>query len=205
VIGRAIGIATLLGASAFASVSAQKEQKHRDKHKLAASYPAHVLIIRHGEKPPDASASESLSPTGVARAKALSQLFTKSTTRPDPLPKPDFIFATRVSKHSQRPIETASPLGTALHITVDTEYGDNGVEKLAEELFNDPKYEGKTILIVWHQGMIPKLARALGAKDAPHGWKESVFDRVWEITYADDGEVEFQDRPQHLLPGDSVR
>jgi hypothetical protein len=66
----------------------------------------------------------------------------------------------------------------------------------------DPQYAGKVVLIAWHHGKIPELARALGAIDAPDKWNAKVFDRVWELTYAD-GAATFQDLPQEALPGDS--
>jgi broad specificity phosphatase PhoE len=194
----AITTVTLLGPAALAA------QKHR-KADTPESYPAHVLIMRHAEKPPEPSRSVDLAPAGVARAKALSQLFTASARRPDPLPKPDFIFATHDTKHSHRPSETAAALGAALGLTVDTRFGDEDVKPLAREVFGHHKYAGKTVLIVWHQGTIPDLAKALGATDAPKSWKDSVFDRVWEISYGKDGKVTFQDRPQQLLSGDSSK
>lgn len=167
--------------------------------------PAHVLIIRHAEKPPDSDTSLDLAPAGFARAKALPQLFVTSQQRRDPLPEPDFIFAASDTKHSRRSAETASPLGAALQLKVDTHYADNQARSLARALLSKKKYDGKTILIVWHQGTIPKLAKALGAKDAPSGWKDSVFDRVWEIDYSGYGTISFHNRPQHLMPGDSSR
>ena len=169
------------------------------------SYPAHILIIRHAEKPPDVDRSLDLAPAGAARARALPQLFTSSPGRPDPFPKPDFIFATQDTKHSHRPFETVAPLGSALGLRINTTFADNDVRALARELLEHRKYEGKTVLVVWHQGTIPDLAKALGARDVHKGWPDSVFDRVWEITYTKNGKASFEDRPQHLMSGDSAR
>jgi hypothetical protein len=49
----------------------------------ADTYPAHILIIRHAEKPAEGSG---LSPEGKARAPALPKLFMKSDDRPNPFP-----------------------------------------------------------------------------------------------------------------------
>jgi broad specificity phosphatase PhoE len=178
-------------------------QKH-DKGNDHATYPAHILIIRHAEKPPEPSSSVDLNAAGVARANALAQLFAGSAKRTDAFPKPDFIFATADTKHSHRPSETAAPLGSALGIKVDTRFGDGDVKPLARELLGRRTYEGKTVLVVWHQGTIPELAKALGA-DPPRGWKDSVFDRVWDITYDQHGKASLADRPQRLMRGDSER
>jgi broad specificity phosphatase PhoE len=198
---RLISVASVTTLSFSGALPAQQHDK-RGGHE---AYPAHVLIIRHAEKPPEPSKSVDLTPTGVARAKALPQLFTSSAKGAGPLPRPEFIFAARDTKNSHRPSETAAPLGAALGIPVDTRFTDSDVKALAREILGHRKFEGKTVLIVWHQGTIPDLAKALGATDAPRSWKDSVFDRVWEITYSKNGKVSFEDRPQHLLRGDSAQ
>ena len=58
-------------------------QKHQKSDHV--TYPAHVLIIRHAEKPPDSDASLDLSPAGFARANALPRLFVASAQRANPL------------------------------------------------------------------------------------------------------------------------
>src|SRR5438445_235430 len=83
----------------------------------AQAQPRQVLIIRHAEKPEGDSIH--LSPEGQQRAEALLRLFTKSADRPDPFPTPDFIFATKKSSHSNRPLETVLPLAKALNLDVN--------------------------------------------------------------------------------------
>jgi hypothetical protein len=68
-------------------------------------------------------------------------------------------------------------------------------------LLSDPKYAGKTVLIAWHHGKLPALAKALGAKDVPEKWDDGVFNRVWEITY-EKGVAKFSDLPENALPED---
>ena len=80
---------------------------------------------------------------------------------------------------------------------------DKGILNLSQLLFSDNRYQGKTVLICWHHGTIPDLARALGATNSPDHWKSKVFDRVWQISYDDKGNTTFADRPQRLLPDDS--
>lgn len=159
------------------------------------THPKTILLIRHAEKP----ASEDdihLSPEGVKRAEALPKLFDKS------FPKPGFIFATKASKHSNRPVETVTPLAKMLNLDINAKFEDDEYPKLAAELFTNPKYEGKTVLICWHHGKLPELASALGATDVPDKWKDSVFDRVWVVTF-ENGKAKLSKRHQELLPGDS--
>ena len=167
------------------------------------SFPRTVLIIRHGEKPPEGDESVHLSKQGEQRAAALHELFERSEKRPKPFPVPDDVFATAATKHSKRPIEIVKLLVDLLRLPFNKEYDDDDFKKVAKEIFHSKKYEGKTILICWHHGKIPELARALKVVDAPGKWKDPVFDRVWQITYDATGKATFADRPQRLLPGDS--
>ena len=159
-----------------------------------SSGPAIVMIIRHAEKPEDKDPN--LSPKGFQRADALAHVI------PDHFPRPDFLFATKRSAHSERPLETITPLARAMHMDVESKLKDAEFAQLAHQILTEPKYAGKTVLIAWHHGEIPSLAHALGAKDAPDTWKGDVFDRLWKITY-DHGVATWQDLPQHALPGDS--
>jgi len=171
----------------------------------APDAPAHgphiVLIIRHAEKPEPAATGEkdpNLSPRGYQRADALAKVI------PDRFPKPDILIATKRSKGSNRPVETITPLAKALNEEIASTYNDDEVDQLAHELLTADKYTGKTVLIAWHHGKIPALAKALGVKDAPDQWPAEFFDRVWEITYTGDTAT-WQDLPQKALPGDAEK
>ncbi len=152
------------------------------------------MIIRHAEKPADKDPN--LSPRGFERAAAL------ATALPAHFPHPDFLIATKRSAHSDRPMETITPLARALHEEIEHSVKDDDVAELARSILTDPRYAGKTVLIAWHHGKIPELAHALGAKDAPDAWDEKAFDRVWKIRY-EKGVAKWQDLPQRALPGDS--
>jgi len=168
-------------------------------------YPQLVLIIRHAEKPPEEARSVHLSAEGKKRAEVLPQLFQTSKKRPDPFPAPDFIFAAQNSKHSHRSVETVTILAKKLKLPINSNYPDDDFARLAHELFKNPKYASKTILICWHHGTIPQLAKQLKAADAPDTWKGHVFDRVWQITYDTNGKATFLRRPQQLLATDSAK
>jgi hypothetical protein len=95
------------------------------------TYPAHVLIIHHAEKPSADAASPDLSAEGRERAEALPQLFLKAGNRPEPFPKPDFVFADADSKNSHRPKETVAPLAKALGLKINDQFSDADDAKLA--------------------------------------------------------------------------
>jgi len=165
----------------------------------ADTYPAHVLIIRHAEKPAD---GQGLSPEGKARAAALPKLFMKSDTRPEPFPTPDFIFAAENSKESHRPVDTVTPLADKLRLPVHSDIKNEHFEKLVQELFQKPKYAGKTVLICWHHGKMPDLAKALKGVDIPKRINEDTFNLIWQIDYSKDGKAKTSTGSQKLMPGD---
>ena len=171
----------------------------------APQYPLQVLIIRHAEKPPEDTNSVHLSAEGVKRAEALHQLFEASKNRPAPFPTPDFIFAAKDSKQSHRPVETVTEAAKKLKLPIDSRFPNDDFAGLVQELFQNSKYADKTILICWHHGTAPQLAKRLQAADAPASWKGTVYDRVWEISYDATGRATFRDRPQQLLATDSAK
>jgi len=160
--------------------------------------PATILIFRHAEKLTDGQSH--LSPAGFKRADRLRDLFVPPGARPD-LPTPQVIFATHLSAHSNRPVETVTPLAQALHLAVDDSISNDDYATLAQALLSG-KYAGKVVLIAWHHGNIPSLVTALGAKPPVETWPDEQFDRIWRIDYVN-GKATIQDLPQHLMPGDS--
>jgi hypothetical protein len=163
--------------------------------------PATVLLIRHAEKLTDGRID--LSAVGFERAKVIPLLFggANQAVAAHKLPRPDFLFATHVSKRSNRPVETITPLSEALGLPISHEIDDKDFATLAKELLSG-KYAGKVVLVAWHHGSLPQFARALGAVPPYDPWPETQFDRVWRIDYKG-GKATLVDLPQELLPGDS--
>jgi hypothetical protein len=176
--------------------------------------PHHVLIIRHAEKPKGGNDIH-LTSRGAGRAAALPSLFLippTFPTQPAPFPTPDFLFATKESPESNRPVETVRPLAKALgDMPIHDKHANGDYQAVVDHVFGDAKFAGKTVLICWHHGKIPQLAGAV-AKQAknhdalrrqiPGPWDDQVFDRVWQFTFDSQGGATFADRPQRLLFGD---
>ncbi len=194
------------------------------------AYPAQVLIIRHGEKlgtTSDKDGGPDLSIRGSARAAALPSLFVPagppalscpltaiaggfsgvytSVSIAGAAPRftaPAFLFATQRSKESNRPVETITPLASALGLTIDNQHADADYAKVASDILTNAKYAGTVVLICWHHGNIPALATALGITSPPP-WPGTVFDQVWQITWP--GSVATLATPgQMLLYGDTA-
>ena len=156
--------------------------------------PSEILLIRHAEKT-EPKSDFHLNDRGRARAQALPGLFTSRFATPEVL------FAARRSKLSNHAFETIEPLAQALRLPIDDHLPDGKFAVLATLLLTDPRYSGKRVLVCWHHESIPRLARALGATNAPPKWRDKVYDQVWRLRYAE-GSVTFEPLPQQLLPGD---
>ena len=168
----------------------------------ATNPPAQILVIRHGEKPGDPCVeneadSPDLSIKGQERAAAL------AFNLPAAFGKIDHLFATQKSKHSDRPVETITPLAAALNLKINSDYADGDFETIAAHILGHPKYSGERILICWHHGKIPQLAAALHVANPPSPWPCGVFDRVWIIDYEAGGSAVLRNVPQQLLYGES--
>ena len=150
-----------------------------------ATRPAHIILIRHAEKPADPR-NPHLSRAGVRRAQRLVSFITTdpAMTR---FGLPAAVFATRTTKddNGQRTQETVAPLAQALKLPVQAPYLGKDYAQLAKQILADPAYAGKTVLICWNHEEIPQLAAALGIAPDPPKWKGSVFDRVYVISYQD--------------------
>jgi len=89
-----------------------------------------------------------------------------------------YLFATAVSAHSHRSIETLTPLAQKLGLPIFQDYADDDYARLAQQLETDPKYAGKTVVICWHHGKIPELAQALHVPPPVTPWPSQTFDRL---------------------------
>lgn len=144
--------------------------------------PKTILLMRHAEKRDDPSDPD-LSDAGVERAERLVKWI------PQTFGKPDFIFASAISKHSARPYETVKPLSKADSIPLDATYADQDYGALAQYLFAKHRYDGCSVLICWHHGNIPSLAEHLRAPQGsyPDPWKGHVFNLVLRFDYSANG------------------
>jgi hypothetical protein len=145
---------------------------------------AMVNMAMRGNKP---------SPTGFGRS-ILTYLFGGGTM-------PAFVFATKASHYSNRPVETVSALLAAFNQPLDDNHSDGDYAQVASDILTKSKYAGQVVLVCWHHGEIPALAQALGIVQPPP-WPGSVFDRVWQLVFSG-GTASLSHLPQQLLYGDS--
>ncbi|MSQ96299.1 MAG: histidine phosphatase family protein [Gemmataceae bacterium] len=215
---RCLVLATIFGALGVVFFNSQRYNGDaRLANEGAKSTPKQVLILRHAEKSND-DTDIHLRSRGAARAAALPALFVTSPvfpTKQSPFATPDFIFAAKPTKHSQRSLETVTPLAKALDdMPISQKQANDDFPQVVEKLFSQEKYFRKTVLICWHHGNIPPLAHAIVARAknrdklrdlVPKNWDSSVFDRVWVIAFDEASNATFANQPQRLMFGDAKK
>jgi len=170
----------------------------------ASAQPAQIILIRHAEKPVAPEALH-LSKDGQGRARALAPFLTTNSALTN-FGLPAALYAAHTTKHSHglRTQETLAPLAKKLHLPVQTPYLSEDYAGLARSILNNPKYQGKTVVICWVHEYIPQLAAALGVRPEPPRWKGDVYDRVYLISY-EGGKAALKDLPQMLLASDDQK
>jgi broad specificity phosphatase PhoE len=135
-----------------------------------------ILVMRHAEKSDD-PLDPDLSPAGRARAQHLASYI------PATFGQPGFLFASAVSKHSHRPIQTLEPLSLQCSVKIDASYADQDYGALAQELRENNAYDASLVIVCWHHGNIPPLMHALkaAAGDYPDPWNPAVFNLILRL------------------------
>jgi len=140
--------------------------------------PKRIILMRHADKTDDPN-DEDLSDAGWERAKRL------ATYIPETFGKPDVIIATAASKHSDRSKDTVKPLAEALGLQVQDYFQNKEFADLVDEIFNDPDYKTKTVVICWHHGKLPAIAALLGAPAGsyPDPWPDDAYNLILDLQY----------------------
>jgi hypothetical protein len=138
-----------------------------------------ILFMRHAEELGD-PLDPHLSQEGAARAEKLADYM------PETFGGPKFLFATAISKHSARPVETVTPLSQRVGVPINSSFADQDYGALAALLLNSAEYVGQLTIVCWHHGNIPPLMHALNARDGdyPEPWDSDVFNLILEATYS---------------------
>jgi len=144
-----------------------------------------ILIMRHAEKPDDTHDPD-LTDAGRNRAGHLASYL------PATFGKPDFLFASSLSKRSRRPIETLEPLAAQCGLAIDDSYADQDYGALAHDLRKDATYDDALVVVCWHHGNIPNMMHALKAADGsyPDPWDRGVFDLILRVDLHHNGAPE---------------
>jgi hypothetical protein len=172
-----------------------------------------VMVIRHGEKPGDASGpgidahgnedDSSLTEVGWDRAHRLVDLFDPGQATLAGLDRPARIYAAGANDDGEgaRTRETVQPLAERLGLTVDTRFGKGEEDELVEHVLTRPG----PALISWQHSGIPAIAEAFGpvAPAPPAEWPDDRFDVVWTFTRTADG-WRFAQLPELLMPQDQT-
>lgn len=152
-----------------------------------------VLIVRHAEKPPEATGQTGLTEAGRHRAEAYVKYF--RPFREDGMSlRISALYAGADSASSIRPRLTLEPLSKASGMPLDSTISTKDPGSLLT--FLRTQRHGDTPLICWRHGQIPALLTAFGiAPDSllPAGkWPDDVYDWVLVLHFDDHGRPKSQ-------------
>jgi broad specificity phosphatase PhoE len=183
--------------------------------------PKKLMLIRHGEKQPEAGPppygvneegeqdQHSLSARGWQRAGAIVPFFRLAWAHS--IEPPDAVYASKVGaavlmadghdiSKSLRPQQTVTPLVAAMSLQkgLQTPYAVGEEAQLAQAI---GAIENGIVLVAWEHNHIPDIAKAFST-EAPTSWPDSRFDNVWVLTRSSENAYVFDEVPQSLLSDD---
>lgn len=180
--------------------------------------PRTIVLIRHGEKPPDSPPPHgvdvdgkhdphSLIPRGWQRAGALATLF---APRVGPLraglQTPTQLIAPAYAKAAanERTHQTLLPLKDLLSLPIQSDFSEKHETKLGKAL---AAVRTGVTLVCWEHTGIPKIGTSIcPGGPIPSKWPGDRFDVVWSFTLdPGTGAYAFEQIPQLLLAGDVPR
>ncbi len=129
-----------------------------------------IIVVRHAEKADDGTKNPPLSPEGMARAERLSTILSDLEI--------DKLYATPFLRTNQ----TLTPLSKKFNIHIDKYEASDA--SFAEQLLQ--KEKGKTIVVAGHSNSSPTLVNRLIKKELYQKLDESVFSKIWILTFKDD-------------------
>jgi broad specificity phosphatase PhoE len=161
--------------------------------------PKQIIFIRHGEKEnSDGSVQDvDLSSNGYKRANELPDFFENHL--PNNIGRPDVIIAMKQenSRHSNRPVETVTPLSKALNIPIIANYKQSEISQSANDI--NKFGEDKVVLVCWEHKYLTKIAKLLGAPVNSWGYNPQAkkddgknYDAIWVITKISDTKAELE-------------
>ncbi len=197
-----------------------------------AGPPTKIMIIRHGEKPPnnpgkegpfdvkldgESGGGKSLIVPGWQRAGALNAFFAPyNSSPPSPIAKPDYIYAADPKGESERPYETVTPLAAWLGYTQGSPQFNVSydIKKGESDLVKSVIGVDGVVLICWeHDNIMPKIMTDISdavtisnfSSIQPNPWPD-VFYLVWILdlyqTSTGDNNYMWQSAKQNLMAGD---
>jgi hypothetical protein len=149
--------------------------------------PSQVIIIRHAEKP---AKGNQLCAAGYQHAAELVSYFqTNKDVTEYGTPEAIYAMAPSSSDGTLRPIETVTPLATALGQPVLHPYSRKQLAPLVNAIMTNPAYSGKMVLVCWEHTVIPELIAQFGVGSPLGPWADSDFTSVYRIDFLSNGQV----------------
>jgi hypothetical protein len=191
-------------------------------HLAGTGPPAQIYLIRHGEKPDEATSPKhadfgvdfdgnqsrhGLLPRGWQRSGALAVLFAPAVgplraglRTPTALYSPDYGSPKATKGH--RTYQTIEGLSSRIGVPIATPHAVDLAAELATTVLAAAT---ETVLICWDHERIPSIAATLPMAPGTHipDWPADRFDMIWSLTLQHEVGYTLSQLPQRLLGGDT--
>lgn len=142
-----------------------------------------IVCIRHAEKPPGGLGQ--LNCQGLNRALALPNVLLGKYGKPQFIFAPDPAHKEHQIYNYIRPLVTIEPTAILCGLPVNTDYGDNEIKGLEQEL-EGPKYQNATIFIAWEHELLDRFVKNLlkdngGDPAQVPDWPGNDFDSIFVV------------------------
>jgi hypothetical protein len=133
-----------------------------------------IVLVRHGEKD---ETGDNLNCQGLNRALQLPKVLVGKFGTPLSIYVPA-LDPKKSTSHS-RMFQTASPLAIKYKVNINTKYGVQDYEPLAQGL----EAQTGTVIVIWEHKAMDNIIKALGVKAKGLKWSDDDFDSIWIVTY----------------------
>jgi hypothetical protein len=138
------------------------------------SFAQTVVIIRHGEKPPN---GKNLNCQGLNRSLKLPAVLYSKFGIPGSIYVPS--LDNNISTGHARMFQTVVPLVAKYNLKINSKYAETDTAALAKEI----KSKKGFVLVVWKHSIIPSIVRALGIQGFSRNWDDNDYDSIWIISF----------------------
>jgi hypothetical protein len=138
------------------------------------SFAQTVVIIRHGEKPPN---GRNLNCQGLNRSLKLPAILYSKFGIPGSIYVPS--LDNDISTGHARMFQTVVPLVAKYNLKINSRYAETDTAALAKEI----KSKKGFVLVVWKHSVIPSIVRSLGVPGFYMHWGDNDYDSIWIINF----------------------
>jgi hypothetical protein len=154
-----------------------------------------IVIIRHGEKPPQ---GDNLSCQGLNRSLQLTNVLHAKFGVPSYVYVPSLSLGKSTSK--ARMYQTIVPFAAKYNLAINTKFDESDAKGIAQTVIS----KSGTVLLVWEHKEILEIVKKLGVNDKNLSWDDNDYDSIWIVTFTN-GKPSITRDHENIKPANDCR